>query len=82
MVPSSSKESDKLKLSKKQKEANIKMYISTWGQIFNDRCDTEYANKKYFNKDITYKNQKETVRSTSLKRFQIILMDTLLRFLL
>jgi hypothetical protein len=82
MVPSSSKESDKLKPSKKQKEANIKMYISTWGQIFNDRCDTEYANKKYCDKDITYKNQKETVRSTSLKGFQIILMDTLLRFLL
>ncbi len=70
IAQSSSKECDKLMASKKQTEANIKMYRSTWDHIFNNGGDMEYVNEKYFDKNVRLKNQKEEVTSTSIEGFK------------
>jgi predicted ester cyclase len=67
---SSSKECDKLLKSKKQIEANIKMYVSTWDHIFNNGGDIDYINNTYFDKDVRLKNQKEEVSSTGIEGFK------------
>lgn len=42
------------------------MYVSTWDHIINNEGHVEYVNKKYFDRDVTLKNHKEIVRSTSV----------------
>jgi predicted ester cyclase len=70
IAQSSSKECEKLEAANKQLAINIKMYTSTWDRIFNNGGDIEYITDKFFDKNVTCRNQKEQVTSTGIEGFK------------
>jgi len=70
LAQSAIKDCNKLESENIQLAINIKMYISTWDHIFNNGGDMEYVNEKYFDKNVTCKNQKEQVNATGIDGFK------------
>lgn len=56
------------------------MYVSTWDHIINNEGHVEYVNKKYFDRDVTLKNHKEIVRSTSVQNFKNHFNEYIIKF--
>ena len=63
------KDCNQLASEEKQLAINIKMYTATWDHILNGG-DIEYVNEKFFDKNVTCKNQKEQVTSTGIEGFK------------
>ena len=70
LAQSAIKDCRKLESENKQLAINIKMYISTQDHIFNNGGDMEYVNEKYFDKNVTFKSQKDQVTSTGIDGFK------------
>ncbi len=66
----SSIECKKTEAANKQLATNISMYTSTWDHILNHGGNIEYISDKYFDKNVTCKNQKEEVTSTGIDGFK------------
>ena len=67
---SSNKDCKQLEADNKQLAIDIKMYVSTWDHIFNNGGDMEFVNDKFFDVNVTCKNQKEQVTSTGIAGFK------------